>query len=178
MLQLEQRLSQRFPHWFRGRRAAIARPLLRGIARWSRLDEIDAFLAANRHLRGFEFVAFTADVAGIVEHLHIVGRHTRERAPDLMRPRCRAGTPLVAQHTGIAAETDQHRRTGLALRVRAHHIEQAPRVAGLAAVDAAAPDRLSGPVLTHYRSIHFRRRPSVSGTSSNPTSDTRPQPMT
>ena len=57
MIQLEQRLQQRFPHWFRGRRAAIARPLLRGIARWSRLDVIDAFIAANRHVRGFDFVA-------------------------------------------------------------------------------------------------------------------------
>ncbi|MFN7182600.1 MAG: GNAT family N-acyltransferase [Thermomonas haemolytica] len=57
MLQLEQRLQQRFPHWFRGRRALLARPLLRGIARWSRLDEIDAFLAGNGHLRGFDFVA-------------------------------------------------------------------------------------------------------------------------
>lgn len=57
MLQLEQRLQQRFPHWFRGRRALLARPLLRGIARWSRLDEIDAFLAGNAHLRGFDFVA-------------------------------------------------------------------------------------------------------------------------
>ena len=57
MIELEQRLQQRFPHWFRGRRAAIARPLLRGIGRWSRLDVIDAFLAANRHVRGFEFVA-------------------------------------------------------------------------------------------------------------------------
>ena len=56
MLQLEQRLQQRFPHWFRGRRAVLARPLLRGIARWSRLDEVDAFLGANRHLRGFDFV--------------------------------------------------------------------------------------------------------------------------
>ena len=57
MIQLEQRLQQRFPHWFRGRRAAIARPLLRGIERWSRLDVIDAFLAANRQVRGFDFVA-------------------------------------------------------------------------------------------------------------------------
>jgi len=57
MIELEQRLQQRFPHWFRGRRAALARPLVRGIARWSRLDEIDAFLAANRHVRGFDFVA-------------------------------------------------------------------------------------------------------------------------
>lgn len=57
MIQLEQRLQQRFPHWFRGRRALLAKPLLRGIAHWSRLDEIDAFLADNRHLRGFAFVA-------------------------------------------------------------------------------------------------------------------------
>ena len=48
MIQLEQRLQQRFPQWFRGRRAVIARPLVRGLGRWSRLDAIDAFLAANR----------------------------------------------------------------------------------------------------------------------------------
>lgn len=64
MIQLEQRLQQRFPHWFRGRRAAIARPLLRGIGRWSRLDTIDAFLAANRHVRGFEFVAAALQYLG------------------------------------------------------------------------------------------------------------------
>ena len=64
MLQLEQRLRQRFPHWFRGRRAAIARPLLRGIARWSRLDEIDAFIAANHHVRGFDFVAAALQFLG------------------------------------------------------------------------------------------------------------------
>ena len=57
MIQLEQRLQQRFPHWFRGRRGAIALPVLRRIERWSRLDVIDAFLAANRHVRGFAFVA-------------------------------------------------------------------------------------------------------------------------
>lgn len=64
MIQLEQRLQQRFPHWFRGRRAVLARPLLRGIARWSRLDEIDAFLAANRHVRGFDFVAAASAIWG------------------------------------------------------------------------------------------------------------------
>ncbi len=64
MIQLEQRLQQRFPHWFRGRRAAIARPLLRGIERWSRLDVIDAFLAANRHVRGFAFVAAALEFLG------------------------------------------------------------------------------------------------------------------
>lgn len=56
MLQLEQRLHARFPHWFRGRRAAVVKPLLRGLAQWSRLDEIEAFMAGNRGLRGFDFV--------------------------------------------------------------------------------------------------------------------------
>ena len=64
MLKLEERVRQRFPHWFRGRRAAIARPLLRGIARWSRLGEIDAFIAANRHVRGFDFVAAALQFLG------------------------------------------------------------------------------------------------------------------
>ena len=64
MLQLEQRLRQRFPHWFRGRRAAIARPLLRGIARWSRLDAIDAFIKANRHVRGFDCVSVALQFLG------------------------------------------------------------------------------------------------------------------
>src|SRR5690606_13178905 len=56
MLRLEQRLRQRYPDWFRGRRARLAVPLLRGVAHWSRFDAIDGFLAQSRHLRGFEFV--------------------------------------------------------------------------------------------------------------------------
>jgi putative hemolysin len=57
MLQLERHLADRYPHWFRGRRARIARPLLRTVARWSRLDQVEAFLAGTGHLRGFDFVA-------------------------------------------------------------------------------------------------------------------------
>lgn len=64
MIQLEQRVQQRFPHWFRGRRAALARPLLRGIGRWSRLDVVDAFLAANREVHGFAFVAAALQFLG------------------------------------------------------------------------------------------------------------------
>lgn len=56
MLRLEQRLQQRYPDWFRGRRGRVAAPLLRGVARWSRFDAIDGFLAESSHLRGFEFV--------------------------------------------------------------------------------------------------------------------------
>ena len=56
MLQLERRIEERYPRWFRGHRARLARPLLRTLGRWSRLDVIDAFLAANVALRGFDFV--------------------------------------------------------------------------------------------------------------------------
>ncbi|KRD77593.1 lysophospholipid acyltransferase family protein [Lysobacter sp. Root983] len=56
MLQLERRLQERFPQWFRGRRERLARPLLRTIGRWSKFDAVDGFLAENGHLRGFAFV--------------------------------------------------------------------------------------------------------------------------
>ncbi|WP_084087226.1 GNAT family N-acyltransferase [Aerolutibacter daejeonensis] len=61
MQALEQQLQQRFPHWFRGRRATLARPLLRTIGRWSRFDEVAAFLQANGHLRDFDFVQAALD---------------------------------------------------------------------------------------------------------------------
>ncbi|MHB8911619.1 MAG: bifunctional ornithine lipid synthase OlsF [Lysobacter sp.] len=56
MLQLESRLQARFPHWFRGRRAGIARPLLRTLGRWSKFDALEGFIKASGHLRGFAFV--------------------------------------------------------------------------------------------------------------------------
>ena len=56
MRQLQDRLQQRYPHWFRGRRALLARPLLRGVERFSRLDRIAAFLRDNAGLRDFDFV--------------------------------------------------------------------------------------------------------------------------
>lgn len=61
MLQFERRLQERFPHWFRGRRATLASPLLRTIGRWSRFDEVDAFLQASRGLRDFDFVSAALD---------------------------------------------------------------------------------------------------------------------
>ncbi len=57
MQELEQRLQQRFPDWFHGRRGQLARPLLRSVGRWSRLDQIEAFLKRSAGLRGFGFVA-------------------------------------------------------------------------------------------------------------------------
>ncbi|PBS13183.1 GNAT family N-acetyltransferase [Lysobacteraceae bacterium NML93-0792] len=65
MLRIEDRLQQRWPEWFRGRRARIVRPLLRGIGHWSRLDDIDAFLAGSAHLTGFDFVAACSDHLGL-----------------------------------------------------------------------------------------------------------------
>ncbi|QDA57864.1 hypothetical protein FHQ07_11370 [Thermomonas aquatica] len=95
MIQLERRLQQRFPHWFRGRRAAIARPLLRGIERWSRLDVIDAFLAANRHVRGFAFVAAALQFLG--------ARYTVDAAA-LARIPASGRLLVVANHPGGALD--------------------------------------------------------------------------
>ena len=64
MIQLETRLQQRFPHWFRGHRARIARPLLRGVERWSRLDRIERFLSENAGQRDFDFVRAGLDHLG------------------------------------------------------------------------------------------------------------------
>lgn len=50
-------LHDRYPHWFRGPRAAIARPLLRAALRFSRADRIQGFLERHGHLRDFEFLA-------------------------------------------------------------------------------------------------------------------------
>ncbi len=61
MQELEQRLQQRFPDWFRGRRGHLARPLLRGVGRWSRLDRVDDFLRRHAGVRGFDFVAAGLD---------------------------------------------------------------------------------------------------------------------
>ncbi|WP_369039805.1 lysophospholipid acyltransferase family protein [Stenotrophomonas maltophilia] len=64
MQELEQRLQQRFPDWFHGRRGQLARPLLRSVGRWSRLDRIEDFLRRNAGLRGFDFVAAGLDFIG------------------------------------------------------------------------------------------------------------------
>lgn len=61
MRQLQDRLQQRYPHWFRGRRALLARPLLRGVERFSRLDRVEAFLRDNAGQRDFDFVRAALD---------------------------------------------------------------------------------------------------------------------
>lgn len=95
MLRLEERLQQRYPDWFRGRRAGVMRPLLRTLGRWSRFDDLDAFLAAHGHLRGFEFLAATR------EHLQL-----RYEVDDAGLPRipARGRLLIVANHPSGALD--------------------------------------------------------------------------
>lgn len=79
MIDLERRLEARFPHWFRGHRARLARPLLRGFGRLSRLDEAEAFLARHGHLRGQAFIE------AALAHLEVstlLDPTERERVPE------------------------------------------------------------------------------------------------
>lgn len=65
MQALERHLQARHPRWFSGRRGGVARSVIRGLGRWSRLDEIEAFLARQGHLRDFEFLAAGLDFLGL-----------------------------------------------------------------------------------------------------------------
>lgn len=65
MLRLEDRIAHRYPRWFAGRRGHVARPLLRTAARWSRLADLDAFLARDGHLRGAEFLEASLRFLGL-----------------------------------------------------------------------------------------------------------------
>lgn len=53
---LERQLAERYPRWFRGRRAVVVRPLLRGLAQWSRLQHLYGFLESHAHLTGFALI--------------------------------------------------------------------------------------------------------------------------
>ena len=78
MIELERRVAERYPEWFQGPRAAIAKPLLSSLGRWSRLRDVDAFLAKNAHLQGL------ALVEAAMEHLDVrytVDHVERERIP-------------------------------------------------------------------------------------------------
>lgn len=67
MRALEQHLRQSHPAWFRGRRGHIARRLLQGFSRWSRLPEAEAFLDAHGDLRGLAFVRAALGFLGVGE---------------------------------------------------------------------------------------------------------------
>lgn len=82
MRALEQHLQSRYPRWFTGHRARLARPLLKGIGRWSRFDAIETFLDGHGDRRGFDFVDAAADFLGLrcevdeagLAHVPAVGR--------------------------------------------------------------------------------------------------------
>lgn len=57
MQQLAHRLQQRYPDWFHGPRRHLARPLLHTVGRWSRFEQLDAFLQRSAGLQGFAFVS-------------------------------------------------------------------------------------------------------------------------
>lgn len=92
---LERRLQERFPHWFRGRRANVARPLLRTIGRWSGFDQVEAFLSANGHLRDFDFVAAGLD--------HLQARYVVDAA-ELGRIPASGRLLIVANHPSGALD--------------------------------------------------------------------------
>ena len=92
---IEDRLQQRFPHWFHGRRARLARPLLRGAGRWSRFDEVDAFLDGHAHLRGLAFVSAA---------LRFLQADWRIDEADLARIPARGRVVVVANHPSGALD--------------------------------------------------------------------------
>ena len=65
MIDLEQRLIERFPRWFQGRRAPWARRLVRSLERLGRLDAINTWLAANAHRSGFDLIEHGLDFLGV-----------------------------------------------------------------------------------------------------------------
>lgn len=78
MRPLEQQIAERYPHWFRGRRARLARPLLRTLERWSGLDRAYAFLAEHAHLRDFGFLQAAMDFLNL---RYQAGADDRARIP-------------------------------------------------------------------------------------------------
>ncbi|MEP6633363.1 MAG: lysophospholipid acyltransferase family protein [Luteimonas sp.] len=95
MIGLEERIKERFPRWFRGRRARVAEPLLRTLGRWSRFDLLDGFLAANGHLRDFAFVD------AVCKHLQLRYRTDAERGNHIP---ARGRLLIVANHPSGALD--------------------------------------------------------------------------
>ena len=93
VIQLEQRVAERYPHWFEGPQAALAQGLVRSIAKFGKLDEINAFLAANAHRTGFDFVEAALDHLGT---RYTVDQVERGRIPQTGRVIIVANHPLGA----------------------------------------------------------------------------------
>jgi putative hemolysin len=93
MLNLESKMEARFPHWFAGRRGDIARPLVRSLARISRIEAIEAFLRDNAHLRGFALIEAALEWR---KCRFLVDQVERERIPETGRVVIVANHPLGA----------------------------------------------------------------------------------
>jgi putative hemolysin len=93
MIDLENRLAERYPRWFSGRRARVSRPLARALARWARTPEIDAFLAEHAHLRG---LAFVEAALARFDARYLIDDIERERIPESGRCVIVANHPLGA----------------------------------------------------------------------------------
>lgn len=78
MQPLEQTLRYRYPHWFGGRRARLAQPVLRGLMRLPRMDAVEQFLQRSGHLRDFKFVSATL---AHLQACHVVGGDGLQRLP-------------------------------------------------------------------------------------------------
>ncbi|HMM68771.1 MAG TPA: 1-acyl-sn-glycerol-3-phosphate acyltransferase, partial [Dokdonella sp.] len=93
MLNLESRIESRFPHWFAGRRGDFARPLVRSLAKLSRIDAIEQFLRENAHLRGLALVEAALAWRNC---RFLVDQVERERIPETGRVVIVANHPLGA----------------------------------------------------------------------------------
>jgi putative hemolysin len=78
MIAVDKALSSRYPAWFIGPRAKITLTLVKSMEKYSKLDEINAFLKMNAHLSGFAFIE------AALKHLDVrytVDQVERERIP-------------------------------------------------------------------------------------------------
>lgn len=76
MQSIEERIVARWPGWFAGAAGRWTRPLLRGLKRYTRIDQAEELIAALPHLSGLEFVE------GALRRLDV-----RYRVDDLERQR-------------------------------------------------------------------------------------------
>jgi putative hemolysin len=93
VLDLQSMLAQRFPAWFNGARAPWARSMARTLARISRVDEANAFLARHHHLQG---LAFVEAVLANFDCRYVIDHVERERIPQQGRVLLLANHPLGA----------------------------------------------------------------------------------
>jgi putative hemolysin len=93
VIDLQASLQQRFPTWFAGARRRVSIPAVRGLARLSGIDAINAFLRSSAHLRGMAFV----DAAlGFLDCRYTVDHIERERIPETGRVVIVANHPMGA----------------------------------------------------------------------------------